>query len=85
MKTYIEYEAKDIKIDSKNEIDPLHMFLLTQVLVTSIMGLKLREEDGDDKLMPAKRVIAEMLNAMTREGWVLTKAELPLAFKAIEV
>lgn len=85
MKTYTEYEANDIKIDSKNgqETDPLHIFLLTQVLITSIMGLKPRPEDGDDVLMPSKRIIAEILNGMAREGWVITKSELPLAFKAL--
>jgi hypothetical protein len=82
MKTYTEYEARDIKIGKDSGEDPIHTFLMVQVLLIGLTGMNKQPDDPpNDPLFPLKRHVAQFLNSMEREGLTLTSAELPAAFK----
>jgi hypothetical protein len=81
MKTYTEYEARDIRI-TKDDSDPIHMFLMVQILIIGLTGMNKQPDDPtDDPLYPLKRHVAQFLNSMEKEGLTITSAELPAAFK----
>lgn len=81
MKTYHEYEAADIDFDAK---DPVMGFLMAQIFVIGLTGFKSLPEDGDDKMLPIKRLIAGFLNAAQREGLTFAKTEnVPDVYKSV--
>ena len=81
MKTYVEYEATDIV--SAVEMDPVHSFLMSQLLVIDLTGFEPKADDpADDPLFPVRRQVADFLNAAQRSGISITKSELPDALKA---
>lgn len=86
MKHYTEYEPQDIKMDGfadGEKMDPVHSFLMVQVMMVGLMGFKPREgDDPDDKMLPFKRLIADFLNAAQKAGISITVSELPGAFRA---
>ena len=83
MKTYTEYEPNDINFGGKDkEGDPIHSFLMVQILLIGLTGMNKQPDDPpDDPLYPLKRHVAQFLNSMEKEGLTLTSAELPAAFK----
>ncbi len=78
MKTYTEYEASDINL--KGEVDPIHVFLMGQMLLIGLVGFKPVPEDGDDPTGPVRRMIAQFLNGAQKAGISIVKSELPNAF-----
>lgn len=80
MKTKIEYEASDIVWEDDQEMDPVHAFFMSQILVVMLTGAK--QQEGEDPQDPLKRLIALSLNLAQSQGISITKAELPGVFKA---
>lgn len=83
MKTYTEYEATDIKVGEG--MDPIHSFLMGQLLVIGITGFKPRKGDPeDDHMLPVQHLIADFLNAAQKAGISISKSELPAVFTRVE-
>lgn len=81
MKTYTEYEPADINLGEG--MDPIHSFLMTEVLIVAITGFKPRDGDpADDPTFPLKRIVAGFLNHAQQAGVTIVKSELPAAFTA---
>ena len=72
-----QYGPEDIDLH-----DPVDLFLMGQMLVAMLTSPKPRPDDPpEDPMWPMKRLIAQFRSAMEQEGWTLTKAELPTAYK----
>ena len=86
MKTIIEYEPSDIKLMTadlgENEtVDPIHAFILAQILIWGLGGVKQRPEDSD-QFAPLRRYIAGFLNAAQKAGISISLAEaVPAVFR----
>ena len=77
MKTIHEYEAADIDLK-----DPIHGFLMGQLLVVMLTGLKNQPDDPtDDPTFALKRNIANFLNAAQKAGITVARA-VPEVFTA---
>jgi hypothetical protein len=78
LKTIHEYEPSDIKLTDFAEgekPDPIHQFLLTQILIIGLTGMKPREGDPPDTpLWPMQRRIAEFLNAAQKAGITIAES-----------
>ena len=84
--TVYEYEPSDIKMDGFAEgekMDPVHAFLLGQIMLMALTGFKPREgDDPEDKTLPVRRMIAEFLNHAQKAGITIAVAEaVPEAFR----
>jgi len=86
MKTTYEYEASDIKVKDFAEgekIDPVHSFLMGQVMIILIRGLK-KDDPNDDVMLQIQERIAEFLNTAQKEGIVIAKGEaVPDVFRTV--
>ena len=84
MKTYTEYEPSDIKMDGFAEgekMDPVHSFLMVQLMIVGLSGFKPKpDDDPEDKMLPFKRLIADFLNSAQKSGISISQSELPAAF-----
>jgi len=89
MKTKYEYEASDIKVKDFAQgetMDPVHSFLMGQVMIILIKGMK-AGEDGDDgagAMLQIQAHIANFLNEAQESGIVIAKGEaIPAAFRVV--
>lgn len=85
MRTYHEYDPEDIDLKA-DPIDPVHSFLMTQMLIIGLTGFKPQDTDPEgDAMFPIKRQIAQFLNAAQRSGIVVAKGEaVPDVYRAVQ-
>jgi hypothetical protein len=71
MKTVHEYEPSDIDLK-----DPVHGFLMGQLLVAMLTGIKADPQDPPDAdaTYPLKRLIAGILNSAQKAGITIAPA-----------
>jgi hypothetical protein len=78
MKTVHEYEPEDIKMSDFAEgeqMDPVHSFLMGQILIIGLTGWKqLPGDPPDDQAYPLKRMIANFLNHAQKSGITIAES-----------
>ena len=82
MKTIHEYEPSDIKMDGFGDgekMDPVHSFLVTQILVIGLTGMKPQPGDPPDPAWGLKRLVADFLNSAQKSG-IAIQESVPEAF-----
>ena len=81
MRTKVILEPSDIKFSTKEDPkggDPVHNFLMVQLLVAFVMGPG--KYNPDDPLATMRVHVSQFLNGAAEAGISITKSELPKEF-----
>ena len=88
MRTLHEYEPSDIKMSAAElgegqSMDPVHGFLMGQMFIVLLTGMKpLPTDPPDEPAWPIRRLIADFLNSAQKAGITIAVGEaIPAAFR----